>query len=133
PGPAISLHSTRPHFTNTTVVLGNLEAAQFKPMMVDENTSVGEISWIKDGRVQFWRGTQQNCPQTVPYPIALEETVYVIEGNADVEFEDGTVHRLNPGDVATFEQGAQTTWTFIFPFVKVAIFADAKPAKKGTS
>lgn len=104
--------------------LGKLEEAQFEPMMVTAETSVGEVAWIKEGRVQFWRGTQETCPQTVPYPIAREETVYILEGSADVAFEDGTVHRLNPGDLATFELGAQTTWTFTFPFVKVAMFAD---------
>lgn len=113
--------------------LSNLNQAQFEPMMVSEDTSVGEISWIKPGRVQFWRGTEETCPQTVPYPIAREETVYVIEGSADVEFEDGTVHRLNPGDLATFELGAQTTWTFTFPFTKVAMFADSTPPRKATS
>lgn len=113
--------------------VGNLKEAQFVPMMVSEDTSIGEISWIKDGRVQFWRGTAETCPPTVPYPIAREETVYVIEGSADVEFEDGTVHRLDPGDLATFEQGTQTTWTFTFPFIKVAMFADTTPARKATS
>lgn len=104
--------------------LGNLTDAEFEPMMVNEDTSVGEVSWVKEGRVQFWRGTHENCPQTVPYPIAREETVYIIEGSADIELEDGTVHRLSPGDVATFEKGAETKWSFTFPFVKVAMFAD---------
>lgn len=76
--------------------LGNLKEAQFVPMMVSEDTSIGEISWIKDGCVQFWRGTEATCPQTVPYPIAREETVYVIEGSADVEFEDGTPQPRRP-------------------------------------
>lgn len=104
--------------------VGSLAEAKFEPMMVSEDTSVGELSWIKKDHVQFWRGTPENCPQTVDYPIAREETVYILEGSVDIELEDGSMHHLEPGDVATFRKGSETRWSFTFPFVKLAIFGD---------
>lgn len=103
---------------------GNLTEARFEPMMVNEDTAVGELSWIKEDYVQFWRGTAESCPQVVDYPIAREETVYVIEGSVEIELDDGSTHHLEPGDVATFRKGSETRWSFTFPFVKLAIFGD---------
>lgn len=106
------------------ISLGSLNKANFEPMMVSDDVSVGELSWIKENYVHFWRGTADSCPQTVDYPIAREETVYVLEGSVEIELEDGSVHNLTPGDVATFRKGSHTRWSFTFPFVKLAIFGD---------
>ena len=59
----------------------------------------------------------------MPYPVVQEETDYVIEGSAVVTSGDERVE-LRPGDVATFEKGAETVWEFTFPFQKVAVLSD---------
>lgn len=109
----------------TTISFGNLGSAEFTPLLIggDPSQSVGEEHWVKEGRVYFWRADATTCPQTVPYPIAREETVHVIEGSAVVTSGDERVE-LRPGDVATFEKGAETVWEFTFPFQKVAVLSD---------
>lgn len=108
-----------------TISHGNLDTATFEPLLIggDPSQTAGEEFWVKEGRVYLWNADASNCDQTVPYPIAREETVYVIEGSAVVTSGDERVE-LKPGDVATFEKGAQTTWEFTFPFKKVAVLAD---------
>jgi len=106
----------------TTISYGNFDSAEFTPLLAGSE-QLGEQSWVKEGRVYLWRATAENCPQTVPYPVVQEETDYVIEGSAVVTSGDERVE-LRPGDVATFEKGAETVWEFTFPFQKVAVLSD---------
>ncbi len=106
--------------------VGNLETAQFQPFPhpADPSLSAGEFAWIKEDRVSFWRANESNMPQVAPYPFLREEIIHVLEGAVEIEIEGGETVSLKEGDVASFDKGLNSTWTFTFPFTKLSVLAD---------
>lgn len=45
-----------------------------------------------------------------PFEFPHHETVYVLEGEVDIEIEDGPTLHLGPGDMASFRKGVRSTW-----------------------
>ena len=66
------------------------------------------LSESEDGRVL--RGIWQMTPGVVTDTEA-DELFVVLSGRATIEFGDGTVLEVGPGDVALLTEGAQTRWT----------------------
>ena len=66
------------------------------------------LSESADGRIV--RGIWQMTPGVVTDTEA-DEIFVVLAGRATVEFADGTVMEVGPGDVAVLTEGAKTTWT----------------------
>ena len=106
--------------------IGRLYETEFQPFPhpADPTKSVGEFAWIREGKAQFWRGTEDTMPQVAPYPFARAEIIYVIEGAVDIEMPDGEIIHLGVGDVGAFDQHIDTTWTFTFPFTKLSVFPE---------
>ena len=106
--------------------IGRLAEADFEPFPhpADHTKTAGELSWIRDGKAQFWRGTEDTMPKVAPYPFARAEVIYVIEGSVDIEMPDGETVHLGEGDVGAFDQNIDTTWTFNFPFTKLSVFPE---------
>lgn len=104
--------------------IGRLAEAEFQPFPhpADPTKTAGELSWIRDGKAQFWRGTEETMPKVAPYPFARAEIIYVIEGAVDIEMPTGETVHLGVGDVGAFDQNIDTTWTFTFPFTKLSVF-----------
>ncbi len=46
------------------------------------------------------------------------ETFYVLEGEAEVELEDGEKVRFGSGDLVTFEKGVKCRWKVLKPIKK---------------
>lgn len=106
--------------------IGRLSDVEFQPFPhpADPSLSAGEFAWIRDGKAQFWRGTEDTMPQVAPYPFARAEIIYVIEGAVDIELPSGETVHLSEGDVGAFDQHTDTTWTFTFPFTKLSVFPE---------
>lgn len=106
--------------------IGRLSDTQFQPFPhpADASLSAGEFAWIRDGKAQFWRGTEDTMPKVAPYPFARAEIIYVIEGAVDIELPSGETVHLGEGDVGAFDQHTDTTWTFTFPFTKLSVFPE---------
>lgn len=105
---------------------GSLTESEFQPFPhpADPSLSAGEFAWIREGKAQFWRGTEATMPKVAPYPFARAEIIYVIEGSVDIEMADGHVVHLGTGDVGAFDKDTPTTWTFTFPFTKLSVFPE---------
>jgi len=81
-------------------------------------------SWIKSGSPQFAQveisrspdGSTSHglwsCvgPTTFEWQFALDETVYVLEGAVEIDYQ-GHQFTLRPGDTAVFHGGTRATWT----------------------
>lgn len=91
--------------------------APMAPVSVDPNwirsgepafTQV-EISRSPDGRIShgLWSCTG---PTTFEWQFHVDETVYVLEGEVDIEYQ-GSRFTLHPGDSATFLSGTTAVWT----------------------
>ncbi len=60
--------------------------------------------------VATWSGIWEcKGPTKARFVYTLDETVYVLEGGANIEY-NGAVHALHPGSVAFFPAGATATW-----------------------
>lgn len=106
--------------------VGRLSEAKFQPFRhpADPSQSAGHFAWIREGKVQFWRGTEETMPKVAPYPFARAEIIYVIEGAVDIEMPNGETVHLGQGDVGAFDQHIDTIWTFTFPFTKLSVFPE---------
>ena len=102
-----------------TIVLGfalPVADAVLEPVALDASQVVAgapEVSELvlsesADGRVV--RGIWQMTPGVVTDTEA-DELFVVLAGRATVEFEDGAVLHVGPGDVAVLTEGAKTRWT----------------------
>ncbi len=81
-------------------------------------------SWIKSGNPEFAQveisrsadGSTSHglwsCagPTTFEWQFAIDETVYVLEGEVKVDYQ-GNQFTLRPGDTAVFHGGTRATWT----------------------
>ncbi|GAA1994719.1 cupin domain-containing protein [Catenulispora subtropica] len=88
-----------------------LEAVELEPSQIvagEPRVSELVLSESEDGRVV--RGIWQMTPGVVTDTEA-DEVFVVLSGRATVEFEDGTVLEVGPGDVAVLTEGARTRWT----------------------
>jgi len=88
-----------------------LEPAEVDPAQVVAGTPrISELvlSESTDGRVV--RGIWEMTPGVVT-DTEVDELFVVVSGRATVEFEDGAVLEVGPGDVAVLTEGAKTRWT----------------------
>jgi uncharacterized cupin superfamily protein len=94
-----------------TVAAAELEPVALDPSQVVAGTpQVSELvlSESADGRVV--RGIWQMTPGVVTDTEA-DELFVVLSGRATIEFEDGTVLNVGPGDAALLTACAKTRWT----------------------
>jgi uncharacterized cupin superfamily protein len=90
--------------------------AVLKPVELDPSQVIAgapEVSELvlsesADGRVV--RGIWQMTPGVVTDTEA-DELFVVLAGRATIEFSDGTVLKVGPGDAAVLTEGARTRWT----------------------
>jgi uncharacterized cupin superfamily protein len=88
-----------------------LEPSELDPAQIvagDPRISEAVLHASEDGRVI--RGIWQMTPGVVT-DVEADEVFVVVSGRATVEFADGTVLELGPGDVGVLTEGAETTWT----------------------
>ncbi|WP_369690364.1 cupin domain-containing protein [Nocardia miyunensis] len=56
---------------------------------------------------------RRSKPQTFSYTFDSDETLYLILGSVEVQYLDGAVVEIRPGEVVSFNQGATMTWRIL--------------------
>lgn len=71
-----------------------------------------------------WAGLTRILTSDAPIPWTPDqrETIHVLEGSVRIEFEDGSVLELRPGDLASFPAGRSMTWHVSTPFKEMWFF-----------
>jgi uncharacterized cupin superfamily protein len=70
-----------------------------------------------------WSSIWSTEPCTLRYTPAADSLMYIIEGDVDVELDDGTTRKVGAGDVVVMPKGVTSTWhikTFFREFVTYA-------------
>ncbi len=88
-----------------------LETSGVKPDKVLEgHPTFLTYVYARSQDVASWSGVWEcKGPTKARFVYTLDETVYVLEGSANIEY-DGVVHALHPGSVAFFPAGSTATW-----------------------
>jgi uncharacterized cupin superfamily protein len=60
---------------------------------------------------------------SAPWTPERREVVFVIEGSARIELEDGASFEVGPGDLFSLPPGVATTWQISVPFKEVWVLA----------
>jgi uncharacterized cupin superfamily protein len=68
-------------------------------------------------------GVFMSQPSVAKYVFAMNETVHVLEGEAEIEI-DGETITLGPGSVASFAKGATSIWRVKSPIKDVFVLSD---------
>ncbi len=71
-----------------------------------------------DGRfvTGFWRRDPEEGRMSLD---GYHEIAFILEGEVEVTEDDGTVHRIGPGDMLVTPRGTQATWRSLSPVKKV--------------
>lgn len=59
----------------------------------------------------------------VVWTLPAREIFMVLEGKARIEIADGPTLELEPGDIASLPEGAETTWHLTTPFKELWVLA----------
>lgn len=63
-------------------------------------------------------------PAQTTYELTENEMIYVLEGEARIELEDGSAVEVKAGDAAFLPKGHTSTWTFKTRFKEFWVLAD---------
>lgn len=63
-------------------------------------------------------------PAQTRYELTDNEMIYVLEGEARIELEDGTAIEIKAGDAAFLPKGHMSTWTFKTRFREFWVLTD---------
>lgn len=91
-----------------------------------EPFDAGVVNWLRrDDQIQagFWSCTPEEQPDIHEAEFASNETVFIIEGNLEVEIVGGIVHRLGPGDSASFAKGTVGRWKVLTPVKEFFVYS----------
>ncbi len=104
-----------------------IDTTEFEPYAIDGREH-GEIHYVRnDDRAGtpymavVWRLTDQHLPYSSPYDFVFDETITVLEGEAEVTFEGGDRLNLKAGDVIAVAAGAKAQWRIDKPFRKLVV------------
>jgi uncharacterized cupin superfamily protein len=78
-----------------------------------------ETVLFRSGDGAFSFGLWRRVPETGPLEPPYHEIAVIVEGEVEVTEEDGTVHRVGPGDVLITPKGSRATWRALSPVKKL--------------
>jgi uncharacterized cupin superfamily protein len=108
-------------------VTDRADSTDYEPMMI-EGVQVGEAHWLRtEGshgnphEACLWR---TDAPARYEYLFDGDESFQVLEGSASIELLDtGERVELKAGDIASFDNGTRSVWTFTEPFKKFTVIS----------
>lgn len=56
----------------------------------------------------WWSPDDLQAPEAFEFP--HDETIVVLEGQVEIQIEDGPTLNLKPGSIASFRKGVRSTW-----------------------
>jgi uncharacterized cupin superfamily protein len=104
------------------VFVGKTSDAKWEP----DTDPPGEVQILCEGvglEAGFWRSVPGTTPQPARWTLPSREVVFVLEGTARIEIEDGPTVDLKAGDVASMPKGAMTTWHLSPDFKELWVLA----------
>lgn len=84
----------------------------------DPNPPGEEVVSFRSGDARFSFGLWKRVPETGPMEPPYHEIAVIIEGEVEIQEEDGTVHHAGPGDVLVTPKGSKATWKALSPVKK---------------
>jgi uncharacterized cupin superfamily protein len=108
-------------------VIDRADSTEYEPMLVD-GEQVGEARSLRvegsHGNAHeacLWR---TDAPARYEYLFTGDESFHVLEGSVSIELIDtGERVQLTAGDVASFDAGTRSVWTFTEPFKKFTVIS----------
>jgi uncharacterized cupin superfamily protein len=104
-----------------------VDTDEFEPYFVGDEQH-GEIHFVRNDVLEngpyvsaIWRLTEEHLPYSGPYEFVFDETIHIVEGEADLTFPDGETVHVTTGDVFSVAAGTSTTWHVTEPFRKLVI------------
>ena len=99
------------------------DATEFEPEIID-GVEIGEVHRLRTEGAHaacLWR---TDAPATYDYVFPGDESFVVLEGSANIELVDsGERVEVKAGDIATFDKGTRSVWTFTEPFRKFTVIS----------
>lgn len=115
--------------TDVAGLLGRsrIDTNEFEPYAIDDHEH-GEIHFVRnDDRggspymAVVWRLTDRHLPYQSEYDFASDETIVILEGEAELAFVEGETLDLRAGDMIAVAAGARAHWTIGKPFRKLVV------------
>jgi uncharacterized protein len=108
-------------------VVDRADSTDYEPMVI-EGVEVGEAHWLRTKgshgnphEACLWR---TDAPARYEYLFTGDESFQVLEGSVSIELVDTGEHvELNAGDIASFDKGTRTIWTFTESFKKFTVIS----------
>jgi uncharacterized cupin superfamily protein len=86
----------------------------------DEAPPGEEIATFRSADNQFVTGFWRRVPEEGRMDLDdYHEIAFILEGRVEVTDDDGTVHRVGPGDLLITPRGTKATWKSLSPVKKV--------------
>jgi hypothetical protein len=86
----------------------------------DEAPPGQEIATFRSADGMFVTGLWRRDPEEGPMVLdEYHEIAFILEGEVEVSDDDGTVHRVGPGDMLITPRGTRATWKSLSPVKKV--------------
>jgi uncharacterized cupin superfamily protein len=105
------------------------DATDYVPFMTDHGQE-GEVHWVRtegsDGvtmKAGIWRAAPGDIPENMPVTFVGSETLFVLEGQLDIDIESGESVSLTTGDIVNFEKGTESVWKLRSPFKALMVIA----------
>lgn len=87
-----------------------------------------ELDILTSADARYATGLWEREPDTWSFERAYHEVALILQGEADVETPDGTVHTVRAGDVLVTPKGSKGTWRIRKKLVKFYAIYDAPEA-----
>jgi uncharacterized cupin superfamily protein len=84
----------------------------------EAGTGGAEITAFTSADTRFTVGLWTREPDTWSFERPYDEVALILEGHAEMEADDGAVHRLAPGTIVVTPNGAKGTWRIREPLTK---------------
>ena len=109
---------------NSSAFVSSVDAHSYEPFPL-EDVKAGEpkpeVAWLRaeaEGDNLLYAGLFRAQPSTFGYVYVGHETFHVLDGEVEIQLEDGEVINLRAGDIASFNKGDKCTWKITSPFKK---------------
>ena len=107
------------------VFVSNVATADWKPDLEigggAEEHVLFDTGALRAGLTQF---STEVDPTPLVWVLPATEVLLVLEGEAQIEIEDGPQLELKPGDMACLPKGSVTTWHLTLPFKELWVLAE---------
>jgi uncharacterized cupin superfamily protein len=99
-------------------------ALQWEPHLIEGEES-GQVALLRQTEEErgmvvagLWKHTSGENPNGIPFNVAGSESFHVINGEAELNLENGEILKIEAGNSYSFAAGFSGNWKTITPFSK---------------